>query len=320
MTRGSWGRSKTPSLESAAEAGDWLEVAVEVAGIDAETVADIFRQACEGGTAIQPSSRLDRNTDTYVLDGDAPAVVRGYLRPGPEADRVQNSLRIAVASAPLTRDAQWRDPSRLKETSWRDEWKKHFGLQRIGRSLIVRPSWVRYEMKRGDVVIDIDPGMAFGTGQHPTTAMCLRALEEFVEPGSSVLDLGCGSGILAVAAARLGASRILAVDNDAQAVAASLANVAANSVSASVEVREGTLDAASERFDLVVANISGLTLERLSSVISESLNDGGRLIASGFLQDAIDGLRDAFSNTGMVTERIDEDGVWRAMIARRGDA
>jgi ribosomal protein L11 methyltransferase len=193
-------------------------------------------------------------------------------------------------------------------------------LQRIGRSLIVRPSWVRYTMKRGDVVIDIDPGMAFGTGQHPTTAMCLRALEELVGPGSSVLDLGCGSGILAIAAARLGASRVLAIDNDPQAVAASLANVAVNNVSASVEVREGTLDAASDRFDIVVANISGLTLERIAPAIGASLNEGGRLIASGFLEDAIDGLRDAFSSAGMATERIDEDSVWRAIIARRADA
>jgi ribosomal protein L11 methyltransferase len=178
-------------------------------------------------------------------------------------------------------------------------------------------------MKHGDVVIDIDPGMAFGTGQHPTTAMCLRALEELAEPGSSVLDLGCGSGILAIAAARLGASRVLAIDTDPQAVAASLANVAANSVFASVEVREGTLDVdkgTSERFDIVVANISGLTLERLSSAICASLNDGGRLIASGFLEDAVDGLRDAFTSVGLTVERVAEDGVWRANIARRADA
>jgi len=152
--------------------------------------------------------------------------------------------------------------------------------------------------------------------------MCLRVLEEIVEPGSSVLDLGCGSGILAIAAAKLGAFRVLAIDNDPQAVAASLANVAANSVSALVEVREGTLDdkGTSERFGIVVANISGLALERLSSTISASLNEGGRLIASGFLEDAVDGLRDAFSDAEIVTERVDEDGVWRAIIARRASA
>lgn len=317
MRRGSWGRSKTPSPDPAAESGDWLEIAVEVAGIDAETVADVFRQACEGGASIQPSSRLDRSTDTYVLDGDAPAVVRGYLRPGPEADRIQDSLHIAVASAPLTHDPAWRVPALLKETSWRDEWKKHFGLQRIGESLVIRPSWVQYKMNNGDVVIHIDPGMAFGTGQHPTTAMCLRALEGLVTPGSSVLDLGCGSGILAIAATKLGASRVLAIDNDPQAVSASKANVAGNDANASIEVREGTLDVASERFHVVVANISGLALERLAPVAYASLNNAGHLIASGFLEDAVDTLRSAFADAGLTVERVIEDGVWRAILATR---
>lgn len=290
---------------------------MQVAGIDAETVADVFRQACEGGASIQPSSRLDRDTDTYVLDGDAPAVVRGYLRPGPESDRVQQSLRLAVASAPLIAEPEWRDPVLLKETSWRDEWKKYFGLQRIGESLVIRPSWVSYAPKSGDVVIDIDPGMAFGTGQHPTTAMCLRALEELVSPDSSVLDLGCGSGILAIAAAKLGAARVLAIDNDPQAVAASNANVAANDAAATIEVRDGTLDAASERFDLAAANISGLALERLAPAIRASLNDGGHLIASGFLEDAVGTLRSAFADAGLTVERVAEEGVWRAIVASR---
>lgn len=246
--------------------------------------------------------------------------MRGYVRPGPEADRLQSSLRLAVAAAPLTRDPVWRDAALLKETSWRDEWKKHFGLQRVGESLVIRPSWVRYTMKQGDVVIDIDPGMAFGTGQHPTTAMCLRVLEELVSPGSSVLDLGCGSGILAIAAARLGASRVLAIDNDPQAVAASNANIAANDATAVIEVSEGTLSAASERFDVVVANISGLALERLAPVIAESLNEGGRLVASGFLQDAIATLCDVFGAVRLTVERVVEDGVWRAIVAQREHA
>lgn len=306
-----------------AEAGDWLEIAVEVAGIDAETVADIFRQACEGGVAIQPSSRLDTNTDTYILDGDGPAVVKGYVRPGPDADRAQGSLHVAVQSAPLTQPPRWRDAALLQEESWRDAWKKHFGLQRIGESIVIRPSWISYRLREGEVVIDIDPGMAFGTGQHPTTAMCLRGLEEFVREGSSILDLGCGSGILAIAAARLGAKRVLAVDIDPQAVSAARDNVNRNAVSATVEVREGSLDPESpigERFDIVVANISGMVLERLAPAIWDVLNEGGRLIASGFLDDAVEGLSRAFSDAGLSVERTVEDGVWRSIVARRGDA
>lgn len=302
------------------EGGHWIEIAVEVAGIDAETVADILRQCCEGGVAIQPSSRLDPNTDTYIVDGDGPAIVKGYLRPGPEAARIQRSARLAVDAAPLTSEASWRDAAVLREESWRDAWKKHFGLQRIGEAIVIRPSWVSYKLKRGEVVIDIDPGMAFGTGQHPTTAMCLRALEELVESGASVLDLGCGSGILAIAAAKLGATQVLAIDIDPQAVAAARENVASNGVAEVVTVREGTLEPGvepPERFDIVVANISGLALERLAPAIGASLGEGGRLVASGFLEDAVDSLEDAFTAAGILPERVIEDGIWRSIVARR---
>jgi ribosomal protein L11 methyltransferase len=112
-------------------------------------------------------------------------------------------------------------------------------VQRIGRALVVRPSWVDYRLKGGETVIQIDPGMAFGTGQHPTTAMCLRALEDLVRPGSSVLDLGSGSGILSIAAAKLGAARVLALDIDAQAVKATGENAGINGVLGVVDVREG---------------------------------------------------------------------------------
>ncbi|MCH8814791.1 MAG: 50S ribosomal protein L11 methyltransferase [Chloroflexi bacterium] len=310
------------SAQDGPENGDWLEIAVVVAGIDAETIADIFRQTCEGGAAIQPSSRLDRETDTYVLDGDGPAIVKGYLRPGAESSRLQDSLRIAVDLAPLLRPAEWREVTPLPETSWRDEWKKYFGLQRIGRSLVIRPSWVDYDRNDSDVVIEIDPGLAFGTGQHPTTAMCLRALEQLVEDRMSVLDIGCGSGILSIAAAKLGAARVLAVDTDPQAVSATQANVAVNSIGA-VEVREGTLDVggtSDERFDIVVANISGLAIERLAPAIAGVLKPRGRLIASGFLDDAVGTLTSAFAAVDLTVERVVEDGVWRAMLARRGDA
>ncbi len=310
------------SAQDGPESGDWLEIAVVVAGIDAETIADIFRQACEGGAAIQPSSRLDRETDTYVLDGDGPAIVRGYLRPDAESSRIQDSLRIAVDSAPLLRPAEWREATPLPETSWRDEWKKYFGLQRIGRSLVIRPSWVDYDRKDGDVVIEIDPGLAFGTGQHPTTAMCLSALEQLVEDGMSVLDIGCGSGILSIAAARLGAAHVLAVDTDPQAVSATQANVAANRID-NIEVRDGTLDADrtnDERFDIVVANISGLAVERLAPAIAGTLKPQGNLIASGFLVEAVGTLRSAFEAVDLAVERVVEDGVWRAILARRGDA
>jgi ribosomal protein L11 methyltransferase len=293
----------------------WLEVAVEVSGIDAETVADAFRQHCSGGVAIEPASRLE--DDAYVPDGDAPALVKGYLPPGQDAARLRRSLRTALRFAPLQSPPRWRRARRLREEDWRDSWKRYFRPRRVGRGLVVKPSWAVYEVSAGDTVIEIDPGMAFGTGQHPTTALCLRALEERVRPGDLVLDLGCGSGILAIAAARLGAVEVLALDVDPQAVKAARANATSNGVADVVAVAEGTLpDAAGgRRFDLIVANISGLTIERSASDFAAALQSGGTLIVSGFLDDTVDAIRHALGGGGFGVERVDGEGVWRAVIA-----
>jgi ribosomal protein L11 methyltransferase len=308
--------------------GPWLEIAVEVAGIDAEIAADLLRQACPGGVAIETPSRLDRATETYVPDGDGPSLVKGYLRPADDVERLRRNLEIALQTAPLQRPAVWHETRELADEDWRDAWKKYFGVQRIGRRLVIVPSWVEHSPKPDDIVLRIDPGMAFGTGQHPTTAMCLAALEDALAGvgasagrrtplQASVLDLGCGSGILAIAAAKLGASRIVAIDIDPQAIKATRANAAENGVADVIDAHEGTLESVSEQFDIVVANISGLTLERLAPLLAESLAPGGRLIASGFLEDALDGLRAAVEGAGLTVERTVEDGIWRSIIAGR---
>jgi len=322
------------SLPSSPEQPDaWLEIAVEVAGIDSEVAADVMRQVCPGGVAVELASRFDAATDAYVVDGDAPAVVRGYLPSGPDSRRIQRSLRLVVGMAPLSASGgppRWRRARRLREISWRDSWKRHWGVQRVGRAIVVAPSWVAYRVQDGETVIRIDPGMAFGTGQHPTTAMCLRALEEHVSPGVRVLDLGCGSGILAIAAARLGARHVVALDTDPMAVKATVENAAANGVSHLIEAREGTLAAKTSRrdvstpstaaFDIIVANISGLTLERLAPALAAALAAGGLLIISGFLEDSAASVGGACADAGLSVERAVAEGVWRAIIARKAAA
>jgi ribosomal protein L11 methyltransferase len=149
--------------------------------------------------------------------------------------------------------------------------------------------------------------------------MCLRALEERVRRGDEVLDLGTGSGILAIAAAKLGARRVVALDTDPEAVKAARENAAANVVGDEVEVREGSLPEgmAGERFDLIVANISSLTIERLAGAFGDALKNGGVLIVSGFLEDAVAGLGRVFAEAGLRVDGVETEGVWRAMVAGR---
>lgn len=296
------------------------EISVETAGVDAELVADAFRQACSEGVAIEAPSRFDRETETYLLDGDAPAIVKGYIPADEDAARITDALGLALQAAPLDRPLVWQRSRLLRETDWRDAWKKHFGIQRIGHGIVIVPSWIEYKKREGEIVIRIDPGMAFGTGQHPTTAMCLRALEEIGPDGAAVLDLGCGSGILSIAAVFLGAHRVIALDTDPQAIKVAAQNAAENGVAEGIELRVGTIgeeSAPDETFDLALANISGLAVERLTPALAAVLKPGGRLIAGGFLEDRVEDLRRTFEANGLRVVRVIEDGVWRTILSRR---
>ena len=137
-------------MTSGNDSAEWLEISVEVAGIDADLAADILRQACPGGVAIQSASRFDQATDSYVADGDAEAVVFGYLPANADSERIGRSLRLAMRAAPLEGPPRWRRVRRLREESWRDSWKRHFGIQRHGRALVVKPSWTKYRLKGRD--------------------------------------------------------------------------------------------------------------------------------------------------------------------------
>jgi ribosomal protein L11 methyltransferase len=204
------------------------------------------------------------------------------------------------------------------EQDWVEAWKKRLKVLRIGERLVIRPSWLDYDAAAGDVVIQLDPGMAFGTGLHPTTQLCLCALEELVRPGMKVLDLGTGSGILAMAAAKLGAKRVLALDSDQQAVSVARANVNDNGVDGLVSVRRGSLSDVSGRHDLVVVNIlARVIVEMVEEGLSERLRPDGVLITAGIIVDKSAEVIRAFerSNLELVDQR--QRGDWISLLAKR---
>ena len=177
------------------------------------------------------------------------------------------------------------------EEDWRDSWKQHFTLLRVGKNLVIKPSWIEYEQQPGDVVIDLDPGLAFGTGYHPTTYSCLEALEELIQPGHSLLDVGTGSGILTIAAAKLGAAHITAVDIDGHAVRAARKNFRRTGISDRVAAESGSIPGAVTRgrsYDVAVANISARGIRLVSPAISDLLASDGVFIASGVIVDQHD--------------------------------
>ncbi|HIC93869.1 MAG TPA: 50S ribosomal protein L11 methyltransferase, partial [Anaerolineae bacterium] len=206
----------------------------------------------------------------------------------------------------------------LTEEDWASAWKKHYRVLRAGRRLVIKPSWQEYTPRPEDVVIELDPGMAFGTGVHPTTRMCLAALEDHLRPGMRVLDLGTGSGILAIAAAKLGAGSVLALDVDPVAVRVARDNVLTNGVEGIVAVRQGSLAEARGRFDLVLANILARVIVELAERgLADRLRMGGLLVAAGIIEDQEEGVRRALQARGMAVVERRRERDWVTLIAAR---
>lgn len=209
----------------------------------------------------------------------------------------------------------------VADDSWADRWRDDARTIRVG-PVVVHPAWLPVPvLAPGEVLVAIDPARSFGAGSHPTTGLALAALVDAVGPSSSVLDVGCGSGILAVAAARLGASRVVAVDLDPAAVAVTRANAARNHVGGLVETRTGTVEAVAEQFGTVVANLGGSrVVVDLAGALAARLAPGGRLIVSGLLagrheaaMDAVVAALAARFGRHPVT-RVTEDGGWAALV------
>jgi ribosomal protein L11 methyltransferase len=296
---------------------DWLEFTLLVPTADVEAAAEVLRRHCPGGVSIEePILPADRE-DSYAVDSGRPAAVRGYLPRHADLPQRRRALRRelrALGLAPALR-TRWR-----REEEWAEAWKRFFGVERVGRRLVICPTWIDYAPRAEEVVIRLDPGMAFGTGQHPTTRLCLEALESRLRPGQEALDVGTGSGVLAVAAALLGAARVVALDVDPVAVGVARQNVALNGVEGRVQVVEGSLGApgplpgvGAARFDIVLANLSSVGISDMAPALARALAPGGVLIASGVGDDSVGVCRAALEKAGLsVLVEAHRDG-WCAL-------
>jgi ribosomal protein L11 methyltransferase len=285
----------------------WLEVSVTVRNEAAESVAEVLSRFAHHGVAIEAGP-----------DGwnAGPVIVRAYL---PADDRLRASKRrVEEALWHLGQIQPIPAPSfhPVAEEDWVEVWKDRLDVLRIGQRIVIQPSWREFAPMPGDIVIQLDPGMAFGTGLHPTTQMCLAALEEVIQSGADVLDLGTGSGILAIAAAKLGAGHVTAVDNDPDATRAARENVAANHVQENISVIDGSLPEAPGSYDLVVVNILARVIVQMAQEgLVERLRPGGTLIAAGVLADQESGVIAAMEKARLaVTQRWQMDD-WVCLAA-----
>jgi ribosomal protein L11 methyltransferase len=303
--------------------GRWLELSVE-ADIEAvEAVSEILNRVAPGGVSVEPGFELVEEGLGARVDPSRPATIRAYVPARDAAAAARAAATVSEALGHLQAfglrpigDVRTRE---VDEADWAEAWKEHFHVLHLGKRLVVKPSWRKHHRTGDEVIIDLDPGMAFGTGLHPTTRLCLQAVEDRAERGplGRTLDVGCGSGILSIAAVKLGATRVLGVDIDPIAIEATDANARHNRVGKRIRAREGSVPTDEGPFDTVLANLIAGILVELAPHLAEELVPGGTLVASGIFVDREAAVREALQAAGLRLARRWDESDWVALEATR---
>ncbi len=302
----------------------WLELTVQTHPEAIESVSELLSQYTTGGVAIEEPIELYDEGQEYRVQTGKPVLVHAYV----PIDGKEEEARQKIA------EGLWHFSSlgshfvgelttrTVNEEDWANAWKDYFHVTHIGQRLVIRPSWREYTPKDDEVVLTLDPGMAFGTGLHPTTRMCLEQVEQRVRSGMRVLDVGTGSGILAIAAAKLGAESVYAIDNSSVAVESTLANAEMNGLSERIQVVLGVLDEAEAaqmagRYDFVIANIIAHIIGSIAPQLAQVVSPTGVLVVSGIIEARRHDAEDPLLAAGLeLVEQVKIDD-WLALVYRR---
>ena len=299
----------------------WLELTVEADAEAIEPISEIFGRLGRGA-AVRPTRLIHDPNDELAAreDPSAPYLITAHIPDDAAAADAIDATERALwhLQAFGLRPVGELQVTSVDDVDWLEGWKARYVPQRVGRVVIV-PSWLDEPLAPGEVAVRLDPGMAFGTGLHPTTRGCLTLLQDLVPMPPRLLDVGSGSGILALAALQLGAERATCVDTDSIAVDATRANAALNGVADRVEVRLGTLPPASEAgtYPLVVANLVAALLVELAEALAAHVDPGGTMLASGIIEGRAGEVTDALAAAGLVERTRLHDGEWVSLRLER---
>ena len=301
--------------------GEWLELSVQADTEAIEAVSEVLsRFGYQGGIVIEEAHRPTADGISIERDPTRPAWVRAYLPSDHMSTEAIQRIETALGLLGRLRPISPLQVRLLSAEDWANAWKEHYTILHVSDRIVVVPAWKRFRPERGQIALRLDPGMAFGTGIHPTTQLCLRSLERVLRPGMRTLDLGTGSGILAIAAAKLGSGPILAVDKDPIAVEAAQSNIRRNRLGARIEVRTGTLVAGMGPYDLILANLLAPVLRELAGLLAQALFPGGIVVASGVLEEQAAEISAVLAAAGLPLVEQVHEGDWVALIARREPA
>ncbi|MGG3738864.1 50S ribosomal protein L11 methyltransferase [Aeribacillus pallidus] len=309
----------------------WSEISIHTTNEAIEPISNILHEAGASGVVIEDpfdlyKEREDQFGEIYQLNPedypDEGVIIKAYLPVNSFLGETVEEIKQAINNLVLFNIDIGRNKveiSEVNEEEWATAWKKYYNPVKISNKFTIVPTWEDYTPVSSDeLIIELDPGMAFGTGTHPTTVMCIQALERTVKKGDSVVDVGTGSGVLSIAAALLGASRVMALDLDDVAVTAAKLNVKLNKVQSVVSVSQNNLlDGIDEQVDVVVANILAEVILRFTDDVAKTVKPGGYFISSGIIQQKKQEVKEAIEKAGFEIEEtlIMED--WVAFIAKK---
>jgi ribosomal protein L11 methyltransferase len=299
----------------------WLELSVQVDHEAVESVVELFAEyGYNEGVVIEEPFTQEADGDNLAVDRSRPVTVRTFVSAVDVSQATVDTIRTALWHLGRMRPVGELSVETRCEEDWANAWKEHYRPVRVGRKVVVRPPWQNYQPNDGEVVIELDPGMAFGTGTHPSTRLCLLGLEDELRPDDRVLDVGTGSGILAIAAAKLGAIAVDAVDIEPVAVRSARENAARNGVADLIHVREGTAgpdQAFPGQYDLVLANIIARILIEIADGVAAAVKPGGTLVLAGIIESREPAVRRAYEQRGLRFDRRDQMEDWVSLIFRR---
>lgn len=310
----------------------WLEVQITTTPEAEEAVVELFYGSGAKGVVIESADNLAliekdptvNYIDESILNMDPDiSVIRGYFPQNDAFDEAMHQLISGIKRLPacgLNPGGCELSINQMKEEDWANSWKQFYKPTKVGKTVVVKPTWEDYTPGDDEIIVNMDPGMAFGTGTHETTRLCVMALEKYVRAKDRVIDVGCGLGILSIVAAELGAESVVGVDFDPVAVDAARANVSLNAMDDAVDIRLGDLLATvppENQADIIVANIFAEVVVKLVDQIGPYLKPEGMFIASGIIEDRLEMVLAKLRDTGYEVQNIEKLGEWLAVSAKR---
>lgn len=306
---------------------DWIELTIITSSEAVEAVSGILYNTDVQGIAIEDSKDVEFQRkhkgdwdyfDEILLNIEDGAVIKAYYKEDENFNEYLKYIEESVNSLDklgFDKGKAIVTTSRVNEEDWENNWKKYYKPTKVGEKIVIKPIWEKYEENPDEIVLELDPGMAFGTGTHETTRMCIESLEKYVKEEDVVFDIGTGSGILGIAAAKLNAKKVIGVDLDEVAVDSAKKNISFNDIN-NIEILHGDLmEVVKGKCNIIVANIIADIIMLLSKDVKNFLEKGGYFISSGIIKDRKDEVVDTLKENGFKIKEIKEQGEWVCVVA-----